>query len=70
MERKYNLTKFMIIVFPVAIILVNVIFSKVSAIFQKDNCGPMEIIIIIITRDKNGSIGSLYCNNNIVLSFL
>jgi hypothetical protein len=67
MERKYNLTKFMIIVFPVAIMLVNVIFSKVSAIFQKDNCGPMEIII---TRDITGSIGSLYCNNNIAVSFL
>ncbi|HEX7256490.1 MAG TPA: hypothetical protein VF242_00390 [Nitrososphaeraceae archaeon] len=67
MERKYNLTKFMIIVFPVAIMLVNVIFSKVSAIFHKDNCGPMEIII---TRDNTGSIGSLYCNNNIAVSFL
>ena len=67
MERKYNLTKFMIIVFPVAIMLVNVIFSKVSAIFQKDNCGPMEIII---TRDNTGGIGSLYCNNNIAVSFL
>lgn len=67
MERKYNLTKFMIIVFPVAIMLVNVIFSKVSAIFQKDNCGPMEIII---TLDNTGSIGSLYCNNNIAVSFL
>ena len=61
MERKYNLTKFMIIVFPVPIMLVNVIFSKVSAIFQKGNCGLMEIII---TRDNTGSIGSLYCNNN------
>jgi hypothetical protein len=69
MERKYNLTKFMIIVFPVAIMLVNVIFSKVSAIFQKGNCGPMEIIIII-TRNNTGSIGSLYCNNNIAVSFL
>ena len=68
MERKYNLTKFNIIVFPVAIMLVNVIFSKVSAIFQKGNCGPMEIIII--TRDNTGSIGSLYCNNNIAVSFL
>ena len=67
MERKYNLTKFNIIVFPVAIVLVNVIFSKVSAIFQKGNCGPMEIII---TRDNTGSIGSLYCNNNIAVSFL
>ena len=68
MERKYNLTKFMIIVFPVPIMLVNVIFSKVSAIFQKGNCGPMEIII---TRDNTGSIGSLYCNNNnIAVSFL
>ena len=67
MERKYNLTKFMIIVFPVPIMLVNVIFSKVPAIFQKGNCGLMEIII---TRDNTGSIGSLYCNNNIAVSSL
>jgi|GEM_PF-2863356 len=67
MERKYNITKFMIIIFHVTIMLVNVIFSKVSAIFQKGNCGPMDIII---ARDNIGSIGSLYCNNNVVLSFL
>ena len=67
MKRKYNVTKFMITVFHVIIRLVNVIFSKVSAIFQKGNCGPMEIII---TRDNTGSIGSLYCNNNIAVSFL
>jgi len=67
MKRKYNVTKFMIIVFHAIIRLVNVIFSKVSAIFQKGNCGPMEIII---TRDNTGSIGSLYCNNNLAVSFL
>jgi hypothetical protein len=67
MKRKYNVTKFMIIVFHAIIRLVNVIFSKVSAIFQKGNCRPMDIIIAL---DKNGSSGSLYCNNNIVLSFL
>jgi hypothetical protein len=67
MKRKYNVTKFMIIVFHAIIRLVNVIFSKVLAIFQKGNCRPMDIIIAL---DKNGSIGSLYCNNNIVLSFL
>jgi hypothetical protein len=67
MERKYNVTKFMIIVFHAIIRLVNVIFSKVSATFQKGNCRLMDIIIAI---DKNGSIGSLYYNNNIVLSFL
>jgi len=52
--------------------VVNVIFSKVSAIFQKGNCGSMKIII---ARDNTGSIGSLYCNNNnnnnnIAVSFL
>ncbi len=68
MERRYNLTKFMIIVFPITKMLVNVIFSKLSVIFQKGNCGPMEIII---ARDNTGSIGSLYCNNNnIAVSFL
>lgn len=67
MKRKYNVTKFMMIVFRVIIRLVNVIFSKVSAIFQKGNCRPMDIIIAL---DKNGSIGSLYYNNDIVLSLL
>jgi hypothetical protein len=67
MKRKYNVTNFMIIVFHAFIRLVNVIFSKVSAIFQKGNCRPMDIIIAL---DKNGSIGSLYYNNNIVLSIL
>ena len=67
MKRKYNVTKFMITVFHAIIRLVNVIFSKVSAIFQKGNCRPMDIIIAL---DKNGSVGSLYYNNNIVLSFL
>jgi hypothetical protein len=67
MKRKYNVTKFMMIVFHALIRLVNVIFSKVSAIFQKCNCRPMDIIIAL---DKNGSIGSLYYNNDIVLSLL
>jgi hypothetical protein len=67
MKRKYNVTKFMMIVFHALIRLVNVIFSKVSAILQKGNCRPMDIIIAL---DKNGSIGSLYYCNNIVLSLL
>jgi hypothetical protein len=61
MERKYNVTKFMVIVFHLIILLVNIIFSKVSAIIQKSNCGSRDIIIAL---DNTGRIGSLYCNNN------
>jgi len=61
MERKNNVTKFMVIVFHLTILLVNIIFSKLSAIIQKSNCGPLDIILAL---GNTGRIGSLYCNNN------